>query len=590
MNALTDPEVEKVTWKKSARVGATKLINAIVGYYMHQDPCPILVVQPTVEDAEGYSKEEIAPMLRDCPALAQVFAYSGGGKRATTNDTILHKVFPGGSISIVGATSGRGFRRVSRKVVLFDEVDGYTASAGADGDQISLGIKRSEHYWDRKIYLASTPLVAGASRITESFEQGDQRYYYVPCPHCDHFARLVFERNDLEPNHYMSWPEGRPKEAYFTCSDCGSTIAHSEKQRMLERGEWRATMPFDGHASFHIWAGYSLCPNATWGDIAEEYVAAKLAGDLKLKAFYNTTLGETWVEKGDAPAWEILKSRRESTFAEAYVPRGAVVLTCGVDVQKACLYYEVVGWGAGYQSWSIEAGRIDGDTSKDDVWKELDALLGRSFEGADGPKKIARMCVDAGNWGNTVYSWCRKYSLGQVNAVRGDSHGLPSIVGSARRVDVKTNGALIKGGARFFPVGVDLVKSEFYGFLRNEDPDARGYCHFPDARGDEWFKQITAEHLVSEQKNTGHVKLVWKVLTGRENHWLDCRVYARAAASLVGLDRYVAAAKAVAPKESPASAPRAESAEGARLETQTPAKAEQAPRRGRKRERGWLSR
>jgi phage terminase large subunit GpA-like protein len=35
-----------------------------------QDPCPILVVQPTVEDAKGYSKEEIAPMLRDCEVLA----------------------------------------------------------------------------------------------------------------------------------------------------------------------------------------------------------------------------------------------------------------------------------------------------------------------------------------------------------------------------------------------------------------------------------------------------------------------------------------------------------------------------------------
>src|SRR5690606_24925808 len=137
--AITDPSVERVSLMKSARVGYTKIIDATIGYYMDHDPCPILVVQPTIEDAKGFSKEEIAPMLRDCPKLVGLVSDDGprGG-----DDTILEKIFPGGVLSIVGANSARGFRRISRKVVIFDETDGYPPSAGTEGDQIKLGIRR----------------------------------------------------------------------------------------------------------------------------------------------------------------------------------------------------------------------------------------------------------------------------------------------------------------------------------------------------------------------------------------------------------------------------------------------------------------
>lgn len=72
MDAVTDPTVEKISVMKSARVGYTKILDHVVGYYLHQDPSPILIVQPRVEDAEDYSKSEIAPMLRDTPALVDI--------------------------------------------------------------------------------------------------------------------------------------------------------------------------------------------------------------------------------------------------------------------------------------------------------------------------------------------------------------------------------------------------------------------------------------------------------------------------------------------------------------------------------------
>jgi phage terminase large subunit GpA-like protein len=507
-------------------------MNAMVGYYMHQDPCPIMIVQPTVDDAEGYSKEELAPMIRDCEVLSEIFR--GDGKAKTTNDTIAHKTYPGGSISLVGANSGRGFRRVSRKVVGCDEVDAYPHSAGADGDPVKLAIRRTEHYWDRLIYLASTPLTEGQSRISEEFDRGDKRYFYVPCPHCGHMDRLVFEESE-HGGHWMRWPEGKPEEAHFVCCDCGCEISHDQKRDMIEGGEWRATEEFKGHASFHVWAAYSYSPNASWGQIAQEYDEAKALGDHKLKTVVNTIFGETWQEQGDVPDYDRLHSRREE-YGIGTVPDGVKFLTCGVDVQKESLIYEIVGWGEGKEFWSIDAGQLLGSTHREEVWKQLEDLIDDNFEGPGGTFKILMTAIDSGYNTQTVYNWCRKYPINRVIAVKG-VHTQKTLVGAPSKVDVSYRGK--KVGYKVWPVGPGVAKGELYGWLDLKEEDGvfpRGYCHFPEYDLD-YFKQLTSEHLVPVQKNDGRIDLQWKVLPNRENHGLDRRVYARAAAAVVGIDR-----------------------------------------------------
>jgi phage terminase large subunit GpA-like protein len=536
MDAITDPAVEQVSFMKSARVGATKMMGAAIGYYLHQDPCPIMVVQPTVEDAQGYSKEEIAPMLRDCEVLAQL---AGEATARTPDQTILHKVFAGGgSLTMVGANSGRGFRRVSRRVVIFDEVDGYPPSAGAEGDQIKLGIRRTEYYWNRKIIAASTPLTAGASRIEEMFEAGDQRRYHVPCPQCGHEDILVF--NEDERGHWMQWPEDEPAAAHFVCSGNGCVIEEHHKREMLERGEWRANAEFHGHASFHIWAAYSLSPNATWGQIAAEFLEAKRQGPEKLKTFVNTGLGETWHERGEAPEWERLYHRRE-TYPIGSVPAGVRFLTSGVDVQKDRFVYDVTGWGDDKQSWSIDAGVIMGDTSDEKSWAQLDELQGRTFPGIDGRTfSIAMMAIDSGYNTQQVYNWARRHPMSRVIACKGMARAR-TLLGVPSPVDVTVRGKRMQRGYKVWPVGVGIAKSELYGWLRLPAPlDGEsfppGYCHFPE-HGPEYFRQLTAEHLVQVRKRSGFVLLEWQLLPNRENHWLDARVLARAAAAALGLDR-----------------------------------------------------
>jgi phage terminase large subunit GpA-like protein len=545
LDAITDPAVERVTWMKSARVGATKCMNVAIGYFMHADPCPMQVVQPTVEDAQGYSKEEIAPMLRDVRVL------DGLVRDVKSKDqTVLLKGFPGGVLAMVGANSGRGFRRVSRRVMFLDEVDGYPASAGAEGDPVSLAIKRTEYYWNRKIIAASTPLVAGASRIEELYLSGDRRRYYVPCPHCGHFDFLRFRKRDGDDEeqrgHRMKWDADQPDTARFVCSGCGEDIDESHKRKMIERGEWRADAPFRGHASFHIWAAYSLSPNATWSQLVGEFLEAKRRPET-LRTFVNTALGETWQEQGDAPDHERLYKRREQ-YQIGTVPDGTIAVTAGVDVQKDRLMWEAVAWDADKRSSSIEIGCIMGDTadisSPASPWLKLGELLERQFPGESGAVfTIAMMAVDSGYNTNAVYNWCRQFLPTRVIAVKGVADAR-FLIGAPSKVDITVSGRKMKRGFQMYPVGVGVAKTELYGWLGLAMVGGvapPGYCRFPEY-DEEYFRQLTAEQLVKViHRRTRVARMEWQTLPNRENHYLDCRVYARAAVALLGLDRLVSA-------------------------------------------------
>jgi phage terminase large subunit GpA-like protein len=529
MDAITDPLVERVTVIKSARVGYTKIVGHALGFFMHYDPCPIMVVQPTEADAEGYSKEEIAPMIRDTPVLRGLVS---DAKTRDSGNTILQKQFPGGTLSLVGANSPRGFRRVSRRVVVFDEVDGYPPSAGAEGDQIKLGIRRTEYYWNRKIIAGSTPTTESESRISPMFEESDRRYFHVPCPHCGEFQVLKF------PN--MKWPENEPEKAYFSCVHCEKAIEHRDKKAMIEAGRWIPEREFNGHAGFHIWAAYSYSPNATWGHIAREFIEAKKQGTESLKTFINTVLGETWKEKGDAPEWERLYDRREA-YPIGMVPPGGVFLTAGADVQKDRIEVEIVAWGRGKESWSVDYRVLPGDTATEAPWAQLDALLNHHFETAWGAElPILALAIDTGFQTQQVYNWARRHPLSRVFPIKGRDD-LPTIVGQPSAVDVEIRGRKIRRGLKVWPVGSSVIKSELYSWLGLRKPTdpleayPPGFMHFPQY-GEEFFLMLTAEQLVAKLVK-GFKRYQW-VKTRDRNEALDCRVYARAAASVVGLDRY----------------------------------------------------
>lgn len=520
MDAITDPKVEQVTVMKSARVGYSKILNHAIAFHIHQDPCPIMLVQPTIEDAQGYSKEEIAPMLRDTPCLKGLVSES---KAKDGANTILQKQFPGGTLSMVGANSPRGFRRVSRRVVLFDEIDGYPASAGAEGDQIKLGIRRAEYYWNRSIVAGSTPTVKDFSRVERMFLQTDQRRYFVPCPDCGHMQYLKW------PN--IRWTDGDPSTAGYCCESCGVIIPHSKKRWMVERGEWRATAPGNGkHVGFHIWAAYSYSPNATWPNLVEEFLDAKNDAE-QLKTFVNTVLGETWEDEyaSKVGADSLLERAAEETYQQYVPPAEVLALTIGCDVQDDRLSLSVWGWGREEEGWLIDRVKIYGSPSRPEVWKQLDEILQKPYVNEAGEEvKVMCCAIDSGgHHTQEVYQYSRERAAMGVIAIKGMSQKGKPPLGKATKVDVDYKGKALKKGAQLFPVGVDTVKSLLFGRLKHNEPGA-GYLHFFPTIGTDYFEELTAEKQILRFRN-GYPERVWVKKSQAPNEALDEMNYAYAA-------------------------------------------------------------
>jgi phage terminase large subunit GpA-like protein len=549
MDAVTDPEVVEVWLMKSARVGWTKITNHTVGYYLHQDPCPILVVQPTLDDAEGHSKEEIAPMLRDTPALAQLI--SAEGKAKDSNNTLLHKVFKGGGVlSLAGANSPRGFRRISRRVVIFDEVDGYPPSAGAEGDQLKLGIKRSEYYWNRKILGGSTPTIRDLSRIEVKFNEGTQERFYVRCPHCQHPQVLEWGGKDV--GHGIKWPDGEPERAYYVCAGAGCIIQHSEKFAMIERADaeqragvsgvgWVPHAPFrNGRRSFHINALYSYSPNAGWGQLASEFLEAKDNPE-QLKTFVNTVLGETWEENYSAKLkGESLQERAEQ-YAMLTVPAGGLMLTASVDVQDNRVEVLVDAWGDAEESWVVNYAQIFGDPETRELWDQVDNVLDTPYRHEYGMDMRVRACaVDTGgHHTHATYVWVhnrklrrkRDKRMAHVIAVKGSSvPGRPAITVNPNKQDVVVRGQPTGVKVDLHMVGADTIKTVVYGRLAKSDrPEFGPKMHWPIGLPVDFFKQLTAERQLTKYGKDGFPKRVWTKKPGERNEALDLKVYSYAA-------------------------------------------------------------
>jgi phage terminase large subunit GpA-like protein len=535
--------VQRVALMKGAQIGGTECGNCWIGYVIHQAPGPMMAVSPTVELAKRNSKQRIDPLIEESEVLRERVKER---RSRDSGNTVLSKEFPGGVLILTGANSAVGLRSMPARYLFLDEVDGYPGDVEGEGDPILLAERRSATFQRRKILLVSTPKTKSLSRIQREYEQSDQRRYFVPCPHCG-------EHQTLELEH-LRWPEGRSREAEYACAHCGSLIGERHKTWMLEHGEWRPTAGGDGRmAGFHLSSLYSPVGWFSWADAAEMYEQAQKTPDL-MKGFVNTVLGLPFEEEAEAPEWQRLYERRED-YRIGVVPEPGLFLTAGVDVQKDRIEVEMVAWGRDKESWSVDYRVIEGDTARPEVWSELDTLLAKDWPHASGHTLPIRVtCVDAGYATQDVYAWVRQHpqaSWGPAGAAARQPRTTVAVKGRDRDTALllsvsKADAGGKRRGLRVWSVGTPVAKGELYRWLKLEWPTDEaldegasyppGACHFPQY-GEEYFKQLTAERLVTRIVK-GFPRGSWEKELGRRNEALDCRVYARAAASIYGLDRF----------------------------------------------------
>ena len=533
-----DP-TQRIVFMKAAQVGATEAGNNWIGFAIHQAPGPMLAVQPTVELAKRNSRQRIDPLIDESPELRERVKPA---RSRDAGNTMLSKEFAGGILIMTGANSAVGLRSTPARYIFLDEVDAYPASADEEGDPVTLAEARSLTFAHRrKVFLVSTPTIRGLSRIEREFEASDQRRFFVPCPHCGQEQWLKFER--------LRWQKGRPETAEYHCEGCEQPIAEHYKTAMLEAGEWRATATAadPNTVGYHLSALYSPIGWLSWERIVRAWDAAQ-GSDEAIKAFRNTILGETWVESGEAPDWQRLADQRETWTAGA-VPAGGLFLTAGADVQKDRIEVDVWAWGRGLESWLIDHLVLEGGPGDPVCWQQLTNLLGQTWQHASGqPMTLARLAIDTGYETSAVYAWSRQVGFAQVAPVKGvEGFNRSSPVTGPTYVDATIAGRRLRRGARLWTVATSTFKTETYRNLRQDRPTREeieaghlcppGTIHLPNWADGEWLKQFTAEQLVTVRTKRGFARLEWQKLRER-NEALDTRVYARAAAWILGADRW----------------------------------------------------
>jgi phage terminase large subunit GpA-like protein len=511
MDAFNDPTVREVVIMSSAQIGKTEIVNNLVGYHVSQDPSPILVVQPTLDMAQTWSKDRLAPMLRDTPSLSSLVR---DPRSRDSGNTTLHKVFPGGHITACGANSPSSLASRPIRVVLCDEVDRYPVSAGSEGDPVSLAKKRAATFWNRKILLVSTPTNKGSSRIEMSYLESDQRKFFVPCQHCGHEQVMQWSN--------VKWEAEKPETAKYICDDCGAEWSEAERLRSIKHGKWVATAEFKGVAGFHLSAMYS--PWTPLADGVRDFIEAKKQ-PATLRVWINTYLGETWEEEGEQVDGYDLE-RRSEDWGDI-VPADGLILTAGVDVQDDRLEAEIVAWGKEEESWSIAYKTIHGDPSGPIVWRELDEFLYGVYEHEFGEEMVVRAtCIDSGgHHTQAVYKYVSTREAKRVFAIKGVGGEGKPMVGKPSKNNI--------GKIKLFPVGVDTIKYELFSRFRITEPGP-GYCHFPEGRDPEYYKQLTAEKIATKYHKGFARREFVKIRT--RNEALDVRVYAKAALALLNVN------------------------------------------------------
>lgn len=533
MRAFTDPNINRIVMVASSQVGKSELELNIIGYIVAQDPGSILYIQPSEADGKKFSRQRIAPMFRASKDLrgkvADVKSRDGG-------NTILQKMFPGGSLTITGSNSASALSSMPIRYVIGDERDRWADSAGTEGDPGELARARQITFYNRKAVEVSTPTIKGSSKIEESYNDGTQERWVHQCPNCGEYNEICYET--IKHEHIKKEINGKEYHKVIikghACPDCGHLFSQDEMRK--QPAKWQAENPEaykTGCRSF--WLTAFASPWVSWESILLD-VHKNEDNPEKLKAIYNTKLGKLWEHRDFAQSDEELLQRLEDYGAE--LPDGVLCLTCGVDTQDDRLEYEVVGWGKNGESWGIKKGYIMGDPDTAEPWERLDDVIEHvyKFKSGQGLGITITLVDSGGHKTQSVYAECRKRQTKRVFAIKGrGGEGIP-IVNPPKRVAAKDNKRIT---CWLYSLGVDAGKAAIYASLQVQTPGAK-YCHFPqgDDRGYDinFFNGLISERMVKKRTVSGF-KWAWEKLPGhRRNEALDCRNYALAGLRIIDPD------------------------------------------------------
>lgn len=538
--AFTDPEVQITVLCMASQVGGkTEMMNNCLGYHMHHSPRNCIMLRPTQDSAEKYSKKKFMPMVEATPALT---ALVPAARSRDSGNTIFVKQYLGGSIFFVGANSPSSLRGDSAEVLLADEIDDPAMLHCVEGDPVELLWKRGESF-SRAVKIVSSTPTTGArdehgvpiSPVWNYFEQSDRQYWHVPCPKCGAFQILTWKQ--------IIWPKDEAgqhltEKTELLCSSCSAALNDRQRRQMYYDGRWQPTAPFSGIRGFHLsgiytpWAAHKGFRNRLH-EMAEESLRAKRKGGAAIRVWVNTFLCEPSDEENEKPYDPAKVVERAEEYSPETLPEGIIILLAAVDVQKDRLEMEVIGLGLDDETWGVEYLKLYGDTEQDEVWQNLGEALHKTYHRCDGAAlKIAGTAIDTQYHAAAVRRFCKNSGLRQGDVgypglylVQGKGNPGPLLV--VRRLNKQYR-------LRIWSVDTKQAKDTLFARLRVEEPGPR-YLHFPHGHGygEEYSKGLVSEVIKRKRERGRLVESYEKITTSIRNEPLDLRVYFLAAVDIL---------------------------------------------------------
>lgn len=528
-DAVNDPRyTSHVICGASQTTGKTEILNNIVGFFVHADPSSIMVAYPTKESAASWSKDKFGPMVEDTPVLKKLIR---DPRARDSGNTIAHKKFPGGSLTVVGKNSPSGLRQRSVRITIEDEVDSDKGLAGVEGDASALLKKRSESF-SRSIHIeASTPTISGQSRIWRDLEASEFFVWDCPCKSCGAFQDLKWAqvRWDSDRDEGGKILAHHPHTARYVCEKCGGPWSDLDRQRAIMRGRPRAKNPFNRIFGFHQNGLYKLLGGKPqYSGMLEEFVVnfleAQRGGPEKLKVWTNTFLCECWEETFEKLDEKEVLKRAEDYNPDEMLPADVLRIEGAADVQEDRIEAELIGYGQDEETWGLGYVIFHGDTSRDQVWDELDKFIAKTFRHPCG-KMLActSFFIDSGAKQDRVFQFTAPRKSRGVYASKGYNSPGKQIPILPRRPSINN-----KRKVPQWIVGVTAAKTVLYDRIMLPVPGPRS-MHFPKGHGYDarYFRQLTSER---RKTRYSHGKPYYIFEAGdRRNEPLDIRVYALAA-------------------------------------------------------------
>ena len=512
MDAFSDEMVEEIIFVKPTQVGGTSAMENMLASAIAQDPAPAMCVYPSDDLAERTVESKLDPMIKSCKVLAAKYRINDSKKLALKfTDMVVY---------LTGANSPADLASTNIRYLFMDEVDKFPGASKKEADPVSLAKERTKTFFNRKIFMASTPTLK-TGHIWKAKEAADvEKHYFVPCPHCGAFIELKFAQIKWPSKEDVLENADRAEMATYVCQECGCVITDQDKGKMLAAGRWKPVRQKTQHPkSVAFWMNTLYSPFTRFSDIAREFMRSKDDPEL-LHNFANSWLAEPWEDTKLKTNAEMVMERQTET-PEWTLPPWTKLVTGGIDVQENCLYWTIRAWGDYMTSQNISHGQALS-------MGEVERIMNTELTMPNGEKVMVNLALmDSGDQTEDVYEFCAlnsDWALPCKGTTTMLSHYRLSTVNKAGS---RANGmtlVLVDGGK---------YKDQIAARMRKEN--GTGAWMVYQGCDLDYAEQVTAEHKITERSGGKEVQR-WVLKTSHaDNHYLDCEVYAAAAADVLGV-------------------------------------------------------